>query len=57
VISRRELDGYQALAEVAQSLDPTPDREDVIEVIRSGRKRFLWPIESQGDVDSAGSGE
>ena len=57
VIPRRELDGYQALAEAAQGLDPTPDREEVIEVIRAGRKRFLWLIEPQGDAESAGSGK
>ena len=55
VIPRRELDGYRTLAEAAQGLDPTPSREDVIEAIRSGRKRFLWPIEPQGDADLAGS--
>jgi excisionase family DNA binding protein len=47
VIPRSELDGYRSMAEALKSLDPLPSDEEIVEQIRAGRRRFLWPMEPQ----------
>lgn len=46
MIPRVELDSYKSLAEAAKRLDPLPDVSEVIEEIRAGRRRFVWPTET-----------
>ena len=45
VIPARELEGYRPLAEASKALEPTPDREELVEAVRAGRRRFVWPEE------------
>lgn len=47
VIPRAELDSYRPLAEAAKAIEPLPSREEIIELIRAGRRPFVWPVEPQ----------
>ena len=49
VIPRAELDDYRSMAEASKSLDPMPSDEEIVEEIRAGRRRFIWPVELQKD--------
>ncbi len=47
VIPRTELDDYRPVADALKGIDPVPPLEDVIEAIRGGRRRFIWPLEPE----------
>jgi len=47
VIPRTELDDYRSMADALKSLDPLPSREEIVDAVRAGRRRFLWPMEPQ----------
>lgn len=44
VIPRAELDDYRPIAEALKGIDPVPSDEEIVELIRSGRRKFVWPI-------------
>ena len=45
VIPRAPIDEYRPIAEAIKGIDPTPSTEEIVEAIRVGRKRFIWPNE------------
>ena len=45
VIPRAELDDYRPIAEASQGIEPLPSREEIVEAVRAGRRRFVWPVE------------
>ena len=47
VIPRAELDDYKPIADALKALDPTPSDEEIVEMIRAGRRRFVWPTKEQ----------
>lgn len=47
VIPRSELDEYRAMAEASKGIEPLPSREEIVDAVREGRRRFLWPMEPQ----------
>ena len=44
VIPRSELDDYRPIAEALKGIDPVPSDEEIVELVRSGRRKFVWPI-------------
>ena len=42
IIPRSAVDGYRSVAEAAQAIEPLPDREELIDMIREGRRRVPW---------------
>jgi len=47
VIPRSELDEYRSMAEASKGIEPLPSREEIVDAVREGRRRFLWPMEPQ----------
>ncbi|HLJ82059.1 MAG TPA: helix-turn-helix domain-containing protein [Ktedonobacterales bacterium] len=52
VVPRSELDDYRSMAEASKGIDPLPSREEVVEAIQAGRKRFIWPVEPEETEES-----
>lgn len=48
VVPRSELDDYRSMADALKSLDPMPADEEIVEQIRAGRRKFLWPMHDEG---------
>ena len=49
VIPRSELDDYRTRAEASKGIEPLPSHEEIVDAVREGRRRFLWPMEPQKD--------
>lgn len=47
VIPRAQLDSYRSIAEALKGLDPTPSDEEIVEEIRAGRRKFVWPTQAE----------
>jgi excisionase family DNA binding protein len=47
VIPRAELDFYRPLAEAARAIEPIGTDEEIIELIRAGRRKFVWPVPTE----------
>lgn len=47
VIPRAQLDDYLPVAEASRGIEPLPSRDEVVEAVRKGRRRFVWPVEPQ----------
>lgn len=45
VIPRAQLDDYLPIAEASRGIEPLPTRDEVVEAVRKGRRRFVWPVE------------
>lgn len=43
VIPRRALDSYQSVAEALKGIDPMPSDAEIVEQIRAGQQKFIWP--------------
>ncbi|HEU5440276.1 MAG TPA: hypothetical protein VFU88_13380 [Ktedonobacterales bacterium] len=43
VIPRSALDDYCAVAEASKGIEPLPDRDHIVQAVREGRRRFVWP--------------
>ena len=35
------------MAEASKGIEPLPSREEIVDAVREGRRRFLWPMEPQ----------
>jgi excisionase family DNA binding protein len=44
VIPRAELDSYRPTAEAVKGIEPVGTDEEIIELIRAGRRKFVWPM-------------
>ncbi|MGZ3600849.1 MAG: helix-turn-helix domain-containing protein [Ktedonobacterales bacterium] len=44
VIPRTELDDYRPIAEALKGIDPVPSDEEIVDLVRSGRRKFVWPL-------------
>lgn len=44
VIPRAELDDYLPMAQALKGIDPVPSDEEIVDIVRSGRRKFVWPI-------------
>src|SRR5579864_176934 len=47
VIPRTQLDDYRPIAEATRGIEPLPSRDEIVEEVRKGRRRFVWPVEPQ----------
>lgn len=47
VIPRSQLDSYRSIAAALKGLDPTPSDEEIVEEIRAGRRKFVWPTQAE----------
>lgn len=47
VIPRTEIDEYLSVAEAAKAIEPLPDRDEIVDEIRAGRRRFIWPQQGE----------
>lgn len=47
VIPRTELDDYRPMAEASKAIEPLPPLEEIIDAIRAGRRRFIWPVDPE----------
>lgn len=44
VIPRAQLDDYRPIAEASRGIEPLPSRDEVVEAVQKGRRRFAWPV-------------
>lgn len=51
VIPRSQLDSYRSIAEALKGLDPTPSDEEIVEEIRAGRRKFVWPTQAETNLE------
>lgn len=54
VIPRAELDEYRSIAEAAKAIEPLPTRNELVEEVRAGRRRVVWPEEKQKKQEKEG---
>lgn len=47
VVPRDELDDYRSMAEASKGIELPATREEIVEAVRAGRRRFIWPVETQ----------
>ncbi|WIG58936.1 MAG: hypothetical protein OJF49_001683 [Ktedonobacterales bacterium] len=47
VIPCSEVDDYRPMAEASKALDPTPPTEEIVEAIQRGRRKWVWPTETE----------
>ena len=45
VIPRTQLDDYRPIAEASRGIEPLPSRDEIVEAVQKGRRRFVWPVE------------
>lgn len=45
VIPRAQLDDYRSIAEASRGIEPLPSRDEIVEAVRKGRRRFVWSVE------------
>lgn len=49
VIPRSELDDYRSMAEASKGIELPVTREEIVEAVQAGRRRFIWPVESRNE--------
>ncbi len=54
VIPRAELDEYRSIAEAAKAIEPLPTRNELVEEVRAGRRRVVWPEQKQEEEEKEG---
>ena len=54
VIPRAELDEYRSIAEAAKAIGPLPTRNELVEEVRAGRRRVVWPEQKQEEEEKEG---
>lgn len=47
VIPCAEVDDYRPIAEALRGIDPLPSRDEIIEATQRGRRKWVWPTESE----------
>ena len=47
IVPRSELDDYRSMAEAAKGIELPVSREEIVEAVQAGRKRFVRPVEPQ----------